>query len=225
MQRVSAECRVQVFAKAPEPGRVKTRLVPVLGEEGAADLYRQFVEHSLASACAASLGPVELWCTPDAGNAFLVDCARRHGAQLREQGAGDLGERMRRSLDAATAGGGHGLLIGSDIPAMSPEYLRDAADRLSAGNDAVFGPAEDGGYVLIGMARSPEAQLFEGVAWGEASVMEQTRQRLRALLWRWHELPPLWDVDRPEDLLRLERLPATGFAAMLRAARPKGCGT
>ena len=194
-----------VFAKAPEPGKVKTRLIPALGGEGAAALHRQLVEHALGIAHAASLGTVELWCAPDSSGVFFAACAARHGAGLREQGAGDLGERMRRALDGALANGTPGLLIGSDCPAMTPVYLREAAAALANGNDAVFGPAEDGGYVLIGAARSPPAELFEGVAWGGATVMQETRARLERLSWHWHELPTLWDLDRPEDLARLER--------------------
>jgi len=192
-----------VFAKAPEAGRVKTRLVPVLGEEGAARLHRQLVEHALGIAQACGLGEVELWCAPDAADPFFNECAMRHGARLCEQGPGDLGARMKRALDGAFAQGARGVLIGSDCPAMSPDYLRQAAAALADGNDAVFGPAEDGGYVLAGMARAPAALLFDAMAWGTASVMQRTRERLTRLAWRWHELPVLWDVDRPEDVLRM----------------------
>jgi glycosyltransferase A (GT-A) superfamily protein (DUF2064 family) len=97
-------------------------------------------------------------------------------------------------------------LVGSDCPVLTAEYLRDAAAALAGGNDAVFGPAEDGGYLLIGLARKPSAQLFEGIAWGTATVMQETRKRLARFDWRWHELTTLWDVDRPEDLLRLREL-------------------
>jgi rSAM/selenodomain-associated transferase 1 len=210
MRHAVIDFRLMVFAKAPEPGSVKTRLVPVLGEAGAAQLHRQLVEHALGIARACCLGEVELWCSPDAGDPFFRDCAARHGAQLREQGSGDLGGRMGRALEAALAQGKRGLLIGSDCPAMSADYLRQAAGALDAGNDAVFGPAEDGGYVLVGLARTPAAQLFEGMAWGEASVMQRTRERLRRFAWRWHELPVLWDVDRPADLLRMQRAADAG---------------
>jgi uncharacterized protein len=195
-----------VFAKAPVPGRVKTRLIPALGERAAADLHRQLAERTLATALAAQLGAVELWCTPGTDDAFFADCARLYGISLRAQGEGDLGMRMARALEHALAHGSCGLLVGSDCAVLTAEYLREAAAALAAGNDAVFGPAEDGGYVLIGLARKPSAQLFEGMAWGEAAVMQQTRARLARLDWRWRELATLWDVDRPQDLLRMRGL-------------------
>ena len=101
------------------------------------------------------------------------------------------------------------LLIGSDCPALQPAHLIAAASALlaeeGAGNDAVLIPADDGGYVLIGL-RSPQPRLFAGVDWGSARVMAQTRQRLAELRLRWAELPALWDVDRPADLTRLTTL-------------------
>ena len=197
-----------VFAKAPTPGRVKTRLVPALGETGAAELHWQLAERTLCTARAAGLGQVELWCAPGTDDAFFAACAKQHDVSLRAQGEGDLGVRMARALELALADGFSGLLIGSDCPALTPEYLREAAAALVNGNDAVIGPAEDGGYVLIGLARSPAAPLFEDIAWGSATVMQDTRTRLASRNWRWRELATLWDVDRPEDLLRLAQLRA-----------------
>jgi len=202
---VAISCRVMVFAKAPTPGRVKSRLVPVLGETAAAALHRQLAERTLVTARAAGLGQVELWCAPGTKDAFFVACAGQYGVSLRAQGEGDLGMRMARALESALAEGETGVLIGSDCPALTPEYLRKAAAALAQGCDAVIGPAEDGGYVLIGLARGPAAALFENVAWGTSTVMQETRTRLGTLNWRWRELTTLWDVDRPEDLARLAR--------------------
>ncbi|OGA34759.1 MAG: hypothetical protein A3F75_08115 [Betaproteobacteria bacterium RIFCSPLOWO2_12_FULL_64_23] len=195
-----------IFAKAPTPGRVKTRLTPALGESGAAELQRQLIERTLRTAMAAGLGTLELWCAPGPDDPFFAACAERHGVGLQAQGEGDLGMRMARALEFALAAGSPALLIGCDCPALTAAYLREAAAALAGGNDAVLGPAEDGGYVLIGLARSPLAQLFEDIAWGTASVMQETRTRLARGNWRWHELALLWDVDRPEDLQRLRQL-------------------
>jgi hypothetical protein len=197
-----------IFAKAPTPGLVKTRLIPALGERGAANLQRQLIERTLHTAVAAGVGTPELWCAPDPGDPFFAACAKRYGASLRAQGEGDLGMRMARALATALASGSHGLLIGCDCPALTPEYLRLAAAALAGGNDAVLGPVEDGGYVLIGLASSPPAQLFEEISWGSATVMQETRARLARGKRRWHEMDLLWDVDRPEDLPRLRELPA-----------------
>jgi hypothetical protein len=187
---------------------VKTRLTPILGEQAAAELHRQLVARTLRTALAAAVGPVELWCAPHAQDTFLAACAKQFGLSARDQGVGDLGIRMARALEFALAEGVPALLIGSDCPALTAEYLRDAAAALVNANDAVIGPAEDGGYVLVGLARRPAAPLFEDMAWGSVTVMQETRRRLARLGWRWSELATLWDVDRPEDLPRLHQLRA-----------------
>ena len=197
-----------VFAKAPTPGLVKTRLIPALGEQGAAELQRQLIERTLRTAAQAALGALELWCAPGTDDPFFAACARRHALCLRAQSEGDLGTRMAHALEGASAAGASGLLIGCDIPALTPAYLREAAAALRGGNDAVFGPAEDGGYVLVGLARNPPAQLFAHIPWGTAAVMQETRARLARLNWRWSELAPMWDLDRPEDLARFRQLGA-----------------
>jgi glycosyltransferase A (GT-A) superfamily protein (DUF2064 family) len=115
---------------------------------------------------------------------------------------------MAGALELALSEGSPALLIGCDCPVFSAAYLRDAAAACAGGCHAVFGPAEDGGYVLIGLACSPSPQLFDNIAWGGATVMRETRARLSRLGWRWTELETLWDVDRPEDLPRLHRLRA-----------------
>lgn len=193
---------IVVFAKAPVPGKAKTRLIPRLGARGAAQLHAALVERTLETACAAGLGTVELCCAPDAAHPFFAACAERHGAALATQATGDLGARMLSAFDRIVPVSGPTLLIGSDCPALTPEHLREAAAALAAGHDAVLGPAEDGGYVLVGLARTSRC-LFDGIGWGEPDVVRDTRARLAALGWRWHELAELWDVDRPEDLARL----------------------
>lgn len=201
--------RVAVFAKAPRTGLVKTRLIPVLGEAGATRLHAALVERTLATALAAGVGPVELWCSPDAGDPFFQSQAQRLGAGLAVQPEGDLGARMAAAFDAAFGENHAMLLIGCDCPAFEADHLRAAAAALAA-NDAVFVPAEDGGYVLVGLARAVPS-LFEGIPWGTGEVMARTRDRLREAGARWAELPALWDVDRPEDV---ERLRSGGFAGL-----------
>lgn len=206
------ETAVLVFARAPVAGAVKTRLIPVIGEHGAAALQRSLVERALAVAGEAGLGPVELWCAPDTGDPFFSACHERYGVSLHRQCDGDLGARMLNALEDALTRSHHALLIGSDCPSLSAADLRAAARALRDGRDAVFCPAEDGGYMLVGLSSAMPA-LFEAMPWGSDNVMEETRQRLRNLGWRWHELPVHWDVDRPEDYQRLVRegwFPATG---------------
>jgi hypothetical protein len=196
------ETRVAVFAKAPAAGAVKTRLVPVLGETGAAALHAGLVRHALATA-RRSATAVELWCSPDESHPFFERCAAQFGAELLRQQGGDLGARMRHAFERALGAGSRLVLIGSDCPALTPAHLAQAHAAL-LDHDAALAPAEDGGYVLIGLAR-PLPALFEGIDWGSAAVMGQTRARLAERRVRWKELPTLWDVDRPADYERLRR--------------------
>ena len=193
---------VVVFAKAPQPGTVKTRLIPLLGDEGAAALHAKLVIRTLETARAASLSPVELHCAPDASDPFFQFCAGHYGIATKAQVAGDLGERMWAVFKQALTEHARVLLIGSDCPALTTRHLRQAGRALSDGADAVFAPCEDGGYALVGLRRA-DAKLFDGIAWGGESVMAETRARLTTLGWRWFELETLWDVDRPEDYRRL----------------------
>lgn len=195
--------RFAVFAKAPIAGTVKTRLAGFLGEEAAACLHAELVTRALTTACDASEQPVELWCAPDENHPFFASCAARFRLQLLRQSGEDLGARMRNAFAASFAAGRPLVLIGSDCPALTVDELRAAAAHLQS-HDAVVTPAEDGGYVLIALAR-PMPGLFAGVDWGTGAVMDQTRERLRAAGARWIEPAMLWDIDRPADYARLSR--------------------
>jgi len=197
------EAAIAVFAKAPVPGAVKTRLAGVLGADAAASLHAGLVRHALSTAVRARVGPVSLWCAPDAAHPFFARCAQECGARLEPQRGEDLGERMRNAFEPAWRDGVRLLVIGADCPALTPAHLEAAALALRE-KDAVFVPAEDGGYVLVGLAR-PLPGVFDDIPWGTAAVMARTRERLRAAGASWTELPPLWDVDRPDDYARLQR--------------------
>jgi rSAM/selenodomain-associated transferase 1 len=194
--------RIAVFAKAPVAGAVKTRLAGVLGAEGAARLHADLVRHALRIAVRAKLGRVELWCAPDERHPFFARCADELGVILKPQGEGDLGARMARAFAASGARADPLLVIGADCPALDIATLLAAASALRS-RDAVFAPAEDGGYVLVGLAR-PLPRIFEGIDWGTSGVMAQTRERLAECGASCHELPVMWDVDRPEDYARLQ---------------------
>jgi len=195
---------VLVFARAPVAGNVKTRLIPLLGDHGAAALYRSLVERALSVARGSGVGPVELWCTPTTDDDFFVSCRDRFKVALHLQSEGDLGARMLHAFEDALTRSRHVLLTGSDCPSLTAADLRAAARALREGRDAAFGPTDDGGYVLVGLSHAMPA-LFDAMTWGTAAVMEETRQRLRNLGWHWHELPMHWDVDRPEDYQRMVR--------------------
>jgi uncharacterized protein len=193
---------VAVLAKAPVPGLAKTRLVPVLGAEGAARLAGRFIERAVATATAAGIGPVTLWAAPDLRHPAFAGVSALREIALAEQPAGDLGARMLAAI-AAAGGRGPAIVIGTDCPALLPEHLRAAAAALADGIDVAIIPVEDGGYALIGMRRA-EPALFAGMAWSTPTVMAQTRRRLARLGLTWREPARLWDVDLPADLARLE---------------------
>jgi hypothetical protein len=198
----AAETSVIVFARAPQPGAVKTRLLPLLGPEAAAGLHARLVRRALETARGASFRRIELHCAPGIDDPFFRCCADLYGVALVAQAEGDLGARMLAAFEGAPGEQSRVLLIGSDCPALSARHLRQAEGALRDSHDAVFVPCEDGGYALIGLKRA-EASLFEGIGWGGSDVMSATRARLSALGWRWRELETLWDVDRPEDYHRL----------------------
>lgn len=194
---------IAVFARAPVAGAAKTRLIPALGAKGAARLHRTLVLQTLRTAYAAKLGPVTLWTAPDTSHPFFRALAKR-GVSCQNQCAGELGERMRHALASTLPV--PTLLIGSDCAPLRPSHLLAAADILRAGHDAVFLPAEDGGYVLIGLNADASQTLFDDIPWGSAEVMHTTRLRLARLGYSWEEPATLWDIDRPADLERLDGL-------------------
>ena len=192
---------VAILAKAPLAGFAKTRLIPRLGTEGAAQLQLWLLQRTARTALSAGIGPVTLWCAPDTLHPDFARCQSFGPLTLRRQPDGDLGQRMLAAIAGTTTPAGT-LVIGTDCPALTPALLRQAANAL-AGHDAVVIPAEDGGYVLIGMRQEAPA-VFADVDWGSERVMAQTRLRLAELGWRWQEFSPLWDVDRGDDLDRLD---------------------
>jgi uncharacterized protein len=192
---------IAIFARAPVAGEAKTRLIPRLGAEGAAALQHAMIRRTLQTALAANLGTVSVWCTPDCEHPAFIDCSERFGVRRYPQHGVDLGARMFHAFSRLCRQR-EALVIGTDCPALTVAELRAAAQALLEGNDAVLVPAEDGGYVLVGL-RHPIASLFYGIPWGTELVMDHTRARLRSAGLRWRELTPLWDVDRPEDIDRL----------------------
>ncbi|MEO8304560.1 MAG: TIGR04283 family arsenosugar biosynthesis glycosyltransferase [Betaproteobacteria bacterium] len=209
-ERTATPVTLQVFAKNPVAGAVKTRLAATIGNDAAAALYTQFVDMTLATANAARLAGVvdrvELWCASDIEAAAFVGWRDRYSISLEAQSGVDLGARMLAALDCALAMGSRAILIGTDCPTLDVAYLARAVAALDA-HDAVFGPAEDGGYVLVGLARHIDA--FTGVPWSAPDTMAATRAKLEAQRASWEELPALWDIDEPADLDRWQALIAS----------------
>ena len=196
--------RILIFAKAPVPGQVKTRLAPMLGADGAARLHGELVHRTVQRVQASALAPVQLWCAPGI-DAPIFDNIKKAGAlELCAQRGADLGARMLHAFTTALQRAEYAVAIGTDWPALETDLIAIALQRLQQGDAAVLGPAEDGGYVLLGLRRA-DPRLFTGITWGSAQVLAETRDRLRQLQWNWSELPASWDLDRPEDFERALR--------------------
>jgi len=209
---------LQVFARNPVAGQVKTRLAAAIGDDEAAAIYARLVERTLETAASARAAGVvdriELWASPNTDAPAFTEWRDNYRVELRRQCGVDLGARMRHALHSALASGSHAILIGTDCPLLDLSYLARAAAALDD-HPAVFGPAEDGGYVLVGLARAVDA--FSGIPWSTADTMALTRAKLAAQGVRWQELPTLWDVDSAADLARWQKLP-TAIAASGNAA-------
>ena len=217
-----AACHIAIFAKAPVPGLAKTRLAPALGAQGAAALAERLLNHAVAQAVAAGLGPVTVWATPDVTHPAFTRLQAQHRVRLAVQCDGDLGARMAAAFartladDPATPM----LLMGSDAPALDAAMLRQAAAALRD-HAVVFVPALDGGYALVGLQAPlppidslqaalrplpplrPLQALFNDRVWSTPQVMARTRARLAAAGLAHHELPAVADIDEPADLAHL----------------------
>ncbi|HEU0079716.1 MAG TPA: TIGR04282 family arsenosugar biosynthesis glycosyltransferase [Longimicrobiaceae bacterium] len=188
---------VLVFVRAPQAGRVKTRLAAAIGEAAALRVYVRLAEHAVAQA-RESGAALRVHFTPaDAGEAVRAWLGA--GAAYLPQAEGDLGERMRSAFEAAFAAGFRRVVVvGSDLPELTAALLRRALDLLD-GHDAVLGPARDGGYWLLGLRR-PVPEAFAGIAWSTAGVLDRTVARLRAEGIEPALLEPLGDVAEAADL-------------------------
>jgi rSAM/selenodomain-associated transferase 1 len=204
-----------IFAKAPVAGVAKTRLIPALGAEGAAQLHSRLLEHTVKRAVASACFPIYLFTPVDSDHPFIDYLLATYPLVHKLQEGVDLGERMKNAFSSVlvksaldnkvlTSDDKGALLIGSDCPAIDAGLLEKCA-RVLDSDDAVFLPAEDGGYTLVGFKENLQAlgNVFADVEWGTASVMQQTRDKLKQFHVKWCEPTCLWDVDRPEDLNRL----------------------
>lgn len=192
-----------VFAKAPQAGVAKTRLMPALGAQGAADLARRMLQHTLLQALAAQVGPVELCMSPGPDDAAWAGLEIPAAVLRTSQGDGDLGQRMARAVERVTASGQPVLLMGTDCPALSAARIAEAAQAL-AHHDAALVPVADGGYVLVGL-HAPCTAIFADMAWSTPSVAAVTLQRMVMLGQRVWVGPTLHDIDEPTDLAHVPR--------------------
>jgi uncharacterized protein len=186
-----------IFAREPEPGQVKTRLAPFMGETAAAELYSCMLIDTVAKATALP-GVVPLIF---AAGEMAWFRRRFPEVRLSPQQGGDLGERMEKAFADVFAGGaGPVCIVGSDSPDLPPEYVMRAFAELESA-DIVFGPSEDGGYYLLGMRRL-HRELFRGIAWSTGDVLERSLRIAEEAGLKRALLPEWYDVDVPEDLVR-----------------------
>ena len=190
---------IAVFTRAPEPGRVKTRLIPAIGADSALALHLAMCDRTLGLVRLSALAPMSVWVTENPSHEyFLSHC---NSGEIYLQQGEDLGQRMAACAGAllARVETDFLLIIGSDCPALTASYLREALAALQAGVDCVLGPARDGGYVLIGLRR-PLPEVFRNIEWGSSRVLAQTLSTLDRLGVQPCLLKELWDIDEPADL-------------------------
>ncbi len=195
---------VIVFAKPPVPGLAKTRLAPALGKDGAAELHRRLVLDTLKSIEQVQSWDLQIWCVGDINHAFFQECARKFNVSLYSQWGDTLGDRMFNAFEYTLKEYEKVLIVGTDCPLLNQSVITQAFQCLDE-NLAVINPADDGGYVLLGLKKVDE-KIFNSVDWGTSTVAEQTFTRMSELGWQYALLPPLWDVDIPEDLIKLRAL-------------------
>ncbi len=184
------------------PGTVKTRLIPQLGQILAAELHAAMVCHSVAMAAQYKQHEIQLWCAPHTSHPLFLQLQKNFPISLHVQNGEGLGQRMRNAFEQALKDFDAAVIIGTDCPSITAGLLDQAFYSLYKDKDAVIAPAEDGGYVLLGL-RKVFRELFREIAWVTDQVYPQTRHRFEQLQLSWQPLDMQWDVDRPEDLERL----------------------
>ncbi len=192
---------ILVFAKAPVAGSVNTRLIPDIGVQAATQLQEDLIHQRLSMLSQAKLCALHLLCSPDINDACFLQCKAQYSVTLFTQSGADLGIRMLNAVQQALLQYKYCIVIGTDAPALDEGLITQAIEQLKAKAEAVFVPAEDGGYVLVGLQK-PYAFLFQDMPWGSAEVMLQSRNRLNENGISFYELDTCWDIDRVEDYRR-----------------------
>ena len=209
--------RLIIFTRYPEPGKTKTRLIPLLGSEGAAEVHRQMAEHTLKRARELERrGLLSLEVRYDGASRSYMEQWLGTEISFSHQGKGELGARMARAFyETFQAGMNRVVITGTDCPGLTIDLMQEAFDTLRQ-TDLVIGPANDGGYYLIGL-RKAVSQLFVDMPWGSAGLLERTIRVAKDIGLSVLLLKPLDDVDRPGDLSVWERAscgPLTRFPGM-----------
>lgn len=201
-----SERKLLILAKAPIAGHAKSRMIPLLGEDGAAELHQQLTHWLLQKLCrATNYEPeydVELWCASDLHHPFFLACAHEFGITLKLQQGDDLGDRQFYAMQSALCESDAVVMVGSDVASLKVGDICDAFEQIESGAGIVIAPADDGGYGLLGGSMINQ-ELFGGITWGGAQVYSGMVANLNSLEIDWQQLAAVWDIDRPEDLARL----------------------
>ena len=212
-------CLLIQFAERPLPGRVKPRLIPALGVDAATQVHLAVMAHVLETLAGSGLGTVELWLDkmPTMTDQYppqffeMAAACKRAEIELRVQIGVDRGEKLYQALASGLADFGYVILVGSDCAVLDRAYLREALNLLEAGEDVVFGPAEGGGFVLVG-ARRLHPHMFTHVPWGEAAELQCALANCSKFELQAACLEPRWKIDNPADLARWQKLIGPGGA-------------
>jgi hypothetical protein len=191
---------ILLFAKAPEAGKVKTRLQPQISPSRAARLYQLLLNKVVANISKTNF-PISIWRAGSLSHPCWQEYAKNPLITLHEQGAGDLGDRMKFAALESLKKFNKVVLIGADCIDIDKHYLELAVSKLDT-NNVVIGPANDGGYVLLALY-SVATDFFSDIEWGSDKVLSQTLMKIDTLGWSYKLLPALNDIDRPEDLATL----------------------
>ncbi|HIE07062.1 MAG TPA: glycosyltransferase, partial [Desulfarculaceae bacterium] len=204
-----------IMTRYPDPGRVKTRLIPALDADEAARLHRQMVEYAMSTVRGfTSASPAGIFVFFNGGSKELMASWLGDEAEYLPQADGNLGDKMRAAFHAVFNREFKTVtMIGSDCPTIDRHILRQAFSSLAQA-DMVVGPALDGGYYLLGLKQVYD-QLFEGIDWGGSKVLTQTLSAARNQRITVSCLPELSDIDRPEDLVNLKGIAA--FSSLAQA--------
>jgi rSAM/selenodomain-associated transferase 1 len=203
MKYLFSDSRILIFAKEPLLGKVKTRLQPELGESGALALHCALITYQVNQLLASNLAPLELWVSSNPRHELFRGLVPT--SKLFVQQGQDLGQRMDHAFMQTLKSSRTAVIVGADCPSVDADYLTQALSALKGESEAVFGPADDGGYVLVGL-RERQPELFRNIPWGTSKVMSETQKHLRVAGLSTRILDSRWDVDRPEDLRRLGEL-------------------
>ena len=203
---MTAKNALIVFAKPPIAGLAKTRLIPALGEDGAADYHKKLLHHTLKNVICEEKWDTHLWCSENTKHDFFQFCEKEFSLVLQQQIDGDLGSKMAHAIEQMLKDYEKVCIIGSDCPLINVQKIQDVFNCLKKNDDVVITPAEDGGYVQLAVKRQLQPAIFAGIRWGGADVFQTTLHNISRLGLNPVIQSTLWDIDEPEDMIRFVEL-------------------